>query len=310
MSEIRQLTENIHLLCFDFTEQIRSHLYLIHDQKEALLIDAHIGPADEKVIETIEEIIPLNQLKTVLLTHGHMDHMGACPLIEERTDASIAIHIADAQYIEEPWTQFLTLYQDIGTTEQAYQDFIALAGGRGVKVSNPLHDGDTITVGSVELQVIHTPGHSPGSICIYEPKTKTMFTGDALIPSEWYPTTIGVFQDATKYIESLKRLQELEIDTLCPGHEPIRQGLDVQKEFKIHIDRYYEIESKILQILAVSEGMTLWEIFYELANRLLSPGDHEPGIGAVVTLRGFLNKLCFEGKIVQENGSMWRVAKT
>jgi len=41
MSEINQLTENIHLLCFDFTEQIRSHLYLIHDQKEAVLIDAH-----------------------------------------------------------------------------------------------------------------------------------------------------------------------------------------------------------------------------------------------------------------------------
>ena len=159
MSEIKQLTENIHLLCFDFTEQIRSHLYLIHDQKEAVLIDAHIGPAAEKVLETIEEIIQLDQLKTVILTHGNMDHIGACPLLEEKTDASIAIHIADAQYIEEPWTQFLTLYQDIGTTEQAYQDFIALAGGRGVKVSNPLHEGDTITVGSIELQVIHTPGH-------------------------------------------------------------------------------------------------------------------------------------------------------
>jgi len=306
MSEIKQLTDNIHLLRFDFTEQIRSHLYLIHDQNEAVLIDAHIGSMAEKVIETIEEIIPLNQLKMVILTHGHMDHIGACPLIEEKTDASIAIHIADAQYIEEPWTQFLTLYQDIGTTKLAYQDFLTLIGGRGVKVTHPLHNGDKIKVGSIELQIIHTPGHSPGSICIYEPESKMMFTGDALIPSEWYSTMIGVFQDATKYIQSLERLSKMEIDMLCPGHEPIRVGVQVQNEFKVHVDRYYEIEKNLMHILSDSDGMDLYEIFCEIAKRL-SLDDQESGIGGLGTLRGFLNKLCFEEKLVQEKSTTWKV---
>ncbi len=308
MSSSKQISEQIHLLDFDFTDQIRNHLYLIVDQDEAILIDAHIGQAAEKVLEKIEEIIELDNLKTVLLTHGHMDHIGACPILEEKTNASIAAHIADAQYIEEPWTQFVTLYQDFNISAQAYQDFITIAGGRGVKVTKPLHDGDTIQIGSMKLELIHTPGHSPGSICIYEPETKTMFTGDVLTPSDWFSTMIGVYQDATKHIQSLKQLSEMDIEVLCPGHEPIRRGADVQKEFQFHFERYYDIESKIPEILSNSDGMTQWEIFYALADRILVKGEHQPGIGAIATVRGFLNKLCYEGKIRQIQGSMWRAA--
>lgn len=308
MNESKQISDKIHLFDLDFTDQIRNHLYLIIDQDEAVLIDAHIGQAAGKVLEKIEEIIELDNLKTVLLTHGHMDHIGACPLLEEKTNASIAAHIADAQYIEEPWTQFVTLYQDFNISSQAYQDFITIAGGRGAKVTQPLHDGDTIHVGSLKLEIIHTPGHSPGSICIYEPETKTMFTGDVLIPSDWFSTMIGVFQDATKHIQSLKRLSEKDIEVLCPGHAPIRRGAGVQKEFQLHFDRYYEIEKWIPEILSDSDGMSLWEIHHRLADEILPPGIHEPGIGAVCTVRGFLNKLCFEGEIIQENGSMWRAA--
>ena len=133
-----------------------------------------------------------------------------------------------------------------------------------------------------------------------------MFTGDALIPSEWYPNTIAVFQDATKYIQSLTRLSEMEINTLCPGHGKIRQGSEVEKEFKVHFDRYYKIEAKIPEILSHSTGMTLWEIHTELANHILQPGDHAPGIGGLVSVKGFLNKLSFEGKIIQEKGSTWK----
>jgi len=206
MSEITKINDYISILSFAFGEGMKSHLYLIHDQNEAALIDAHIASMAEQVIEKIQQVTPLSQLKTVILTHGHMDHMGASSLIKEKTGASIAIHIADAQYIEEPWTQFLTLYEAFGVTKQNYEEFQSMSGGKPVKVTRPLHHGDTLKVGSIELQIHHTPGHSPGSICILEPKSRTLFTGDALIPSEWYPTTLGVFQDATKYIQSLTRL--------------------------------------------------------------------------------------------------------
>ena len=133
-----------------------------------------------------------------------------------------------------------------------------------------------------------------------------LFTGDALIPSEWYPTTLGVFQDATKYIQSLSRLSEMEIDTLCPGHGKLRQGSEIEKEFKTHIDRYNKLEETIPKVLKDTNGMSLWEIYAEVANLVLEPGEHVPGIGGLLTLRGFLNKLSFKGKIVQEKGTIWK----
>jgi glyoxylase-like metal-dependent hydrolase (beta-lactamase superfamily II) len=302
MNGVSKLNEYVSMLTFPFGE-MRSHLYLIHDQDEAALIDAHVASMSEEVIERIQEVIPLDHLKTVILTHGHMDHIGAAHHIQEKTKASIAVHIADAQYVEEPWTMFLTLYQDLGVTKQNYDDFQSMTGDKPVKVSNPLHHGDTIQVGSVELQIHHTPGHSPGSICIYDPKSKMMFTGDALIPKEWYPTTLVVFQDAVKYIQSLTRLSEMEIDTLCPGHGKVRQGSEIMWEFKAHFDRYSKIEETIPFVLKDSESMSLWKIFDKVADKVLESGEHVPGIGALVTLKGFLNKLSFEGNIVQEKGS-------
>lgn len=89
-----------------------------------------------------------------------------------------------------------------------------------------------------------------------------MFTGDVLIPSDWFSTWLGVFQDATKHIQSLNRLSEMEIEILCPGHAPIRRGADVQKEFQLHFERYYEIQRWIPEILSDSDGMSLWEIHH------------------------------------------------
>jgi glyoxylase-like metal-dependent hydrolase (beta-lactamase superfamily II) len=303
-----KISDNIHVFDFNFSGPMRNHVYIVKDQKDAVLIDAHIGQETLKVISAIKKVTPLENLKSVILTHGHMDHTGACPYIEENTNASISAHIADAQYIEEPWTQFLTLYKDVGTTQQAYQDFITQAGGRGVTVTNPLHNRDTIKVGTIELKIIHTPGHSPGSICIYKPETKTLFTGDVLIPNHWYKMMLGVFQDASKHIQSMKLLSEMDIQMLCPGHEPVLLGSDIEKEFNIHFNRYYEIQSGIIEILSGSKNMTLWEIFYELSERIIGPGDYQPGIGTTATIRGFLNKLCYEGTIVQKNGSTWAIA--
>jgi glyoxylase-like metal-dependent hydrolase (beta-lactamase superfamily II) len=305
MNGVSKLNEYVSMLTFAFAEGLKSHLYLIHDQDEAALIDAHVASMSEEVIGRIQEVVPLSQLKNVILTHGHMDHIGVTSQLQEKTKASIAIHIADAQYIEEPWTAFLTLYDSFGITKQNFEEFQSMAGEKSVTVALPLHHGDIVKVGSVELQVHHTPGHSPGSICIYEPNSKMMFTGDALIPSEWYPTTLGVFQDATKYIQSLTRLSKMEIDTLCPGHGKIRQGPEVEKEFKSHFDRYYKLEETLPKVLG-SERMSLWEIFYKVADQVLEPGEHVPGIGALVTLKGFLHKLSFEGQIVQEKGSFWK----
>jgi len=98
----------------------------------------------------------------------------------------------------------------------------------------------------------------------------------------------------------------MKIDTLCLGNGKVRQGLEIEKEFIAHFDRYSKIEETISKVLKDSEGMSLWEIFSAVADQILEPGEHVPGIGALVTLKGFLNKMSFEDRIVQEKGSLWR----
>jgi len=91
-----KISDNIHVFDFDYSGPMRNHVYIVKDQNEAVLIDAHIGQATHQVIDAIKQITSLEDLKSVILTHGHMDHTGACPYIEENTDASISAHIARA----------------------------------------------------------------------------------------------------------------------------------------------------------------------------------------------------------------------
>jgi len=301
-----QFLEKINLLEFDLSEQIRSYLYLIVDSGEALLIDAHIGPEAENVLKAIEEIIELDQLTAVALTHGHYDHIGACPLIKERTNAEIAAHIADAQYIEDPWTQFLMLYQHWNPTKEEYQNVLQNVGGRGVRVTNPLHDEDILKVGSIKLEVVHTPGHSPGSICLFESEAKVLFSGDAIIPSDWFSNMLGVIFDARSHLRSLERLSKMDVEVLCPGHKPMRRGAEVGRELSRHIDRYNEIESNVIEIVTESDGFSLSETTEGVVERVLSPDVYEESVTALMTVRAFLHKLCFEGKLVQEKGPVWR----
>ena len=236
MSGITKLNEYTSMLTFPFGE-LKSHLYLIHDQNEAALIDAHVASMSEEVIEKIKEVIPLSHLKTVILTHGHMDHVGVSSHLKEKTEASIAIHIADAQYVEEPWTAFTTLYDTFGITKQNYEDFQSMAG-EPVKVTLPLHHGDTVKVGSVELQIHHTPGHSPGSICLYWPEKKMLFSGD-LIFKEGLGRTDLPGGNGEELKASIKRLSDLDIEYILPGHGGIISGVkEVRRNFQ-EIENYW-----------------------------------------------------------------------
>ena len=82
---------------------------------------------------------------------------------------------------------------------------------------------DIINLGNRILKIMHTPGHSSGSICIYEPKTKILFTGDTVYDG-------GLFfnknSDKNNFLESLKNLSELDVKIVFPGHNRILMNKD------------------------------------------------------------------------------------
>ncbi len=175
------------------------YLVLCPKEKEALLID----PAgnEEDLVEKLAEK-ELN-LKYIVNTHGHYDHTGGNVRIKEMTGADIVMHKSDSDLFS----------SDLGR-EMATQMGYDPTPPADITVT----DGDTISIGKVELKVIHTPGHSPGGICLLT--EGNLFTGDTLFVGGVGRTDLpGSSMQA--FIKSLKeKLLTLPDETVVwPGHD-------------------------------------------------------------------------------------------
>lgn len=115
----------------------------------------------------------------------------------------------------------------------------------GFRVDLCLESGSVVRTGNYNLTVVHTPGHSSGSICLYEPDQRLVFTGDTVLTGG---NIGGVFGSGSisDYIESIQRLAMLRVDEYYPGHGPASR--DPSKEFQAAINRSQTIldDSKAL----------------------------------------------------------------
>lgn len=148
-------------------------------------------------------------VKYALMTHGHFDHILGVAHAKQELDITSAIHQADAQCLSSSeWN----LMDAFGVD---HRDFIP------IKSDVELKDGDIINIGESELQVMHTPGHSRGSVCFINHKDRIIFSGDTLFFSTVGRTdTLG--GDIEEMKTSLKRLLALEGDyDIYPGHGPV-----------------------------------------------------------------------------------------
>ena len=156
--------------------------------------------------EILAEISRLGvSVKTIVLTHGHMDHTGALAELKEATGAEVAIHAADAPYL------------------RGGNPMMRLLGGQVRQLPEPdrlLQDGDILEVGDdVRLRVLHTPGHTPGGISLAA--DGIVFTGDTLFQFGVGRTDFPGGSHE-QLIDSIRhKLLEMPDDTVvCPGHGP------------------------------------------------------------------------------------------
>jgi len=188
-----------------------SNVYLFRDGKEGVIIDTGTGIYWHRYFEVFEREGYLDDLEkvTILNTHEHFDHTGGNrkfrELLEKRSiEVKFAAHRLTADVIEKG------------------DDYVILSYAYGRRfiphmVNIKLNDGDIIEVGGKKLEVIHTPGHTAGSICLYEPGEKIIFTGDTLFKGTVGRTDLPT-GSVEELIESLNKLRHLDVYIALPGH--------------------------------------------------------------------------------------------
>jgi glyoxylase-like metal-dependent hydrolase (beta-lactamase superfamily II) len=180
--------------------QANGYLLECEETHSAIMIDP--GDDADEILSILEER-KLN-LELIVNTHGHIDHISANDDLKKKTSAKLFIHRLDADMIVNP--------------HKNLSSFI----GRAISSPPPdivLEDGDNLEAGTINLKVIHTPGHSPGSICLLA--DSDIFTGDLL-----FAGSIGRYDfpgsSYEQIMNSLKKIMEFNDDLIVyPGHGPV-----------------------------------------------------------------------------------------
>ncbi|MFH1074606.1 MAG: MBL fold metallo-hydrolase [Candidatus Firestonebacteria bacterium] len=181
--------------------EICTNCYLVADQdtKEGVVIDP--GAEFEKIWKTIEKNGIL--VKKIVATHGHYDHLGAVNELRNKTRAEFLIHKEDVIFAGHPEKNGSAFFGD-GTVSAKADAF--------------LKAGDIVKAGRLELKVIHTPGHSPGGICLLT--GEYLFSGDTLFYGSIGRTDFPNAAFET-IMESLGKLMKLpDAVKVYPGHGP------------------------------------------------------------------------------------------
>jgi glyoxylase-like metal-dependent hydrolase (beta-lactamase superfamily II) len=166
---------------------IGNNTYILLTKKPTI-----IDPSEnvDVVLNHLKEYMKPEDLEYIILTHYHFDHVSGAPKLKEETNAKVMIHELDASFLS-------------------------------FKPDKTLKNNDMINLGNCSLKVIHTPGHTPGSICLYEPKSKILFSGDTIFSHGHVGRTDLPGGSPEQLIESIKKISKLNLKTLYPGHGKI-----------------------------------------------------------------------------------------
>ncbi len=188
--------------------------------RRAAVIDPAMGSAEAILSEAAEHGLIIEK---ILLTHSHWDHFADAHVLKTKTGAPLSIHFLDAKNLETPGSDGIPLLWPI----------------HAVTPDHFLNDGETFTLGHLQFQVIHTRGHSPGSVCFYLAEQKLLIAGDTLFEGSIGNLNLPTAEPLHMW-ESLKKLAKLPPDTLVvPGH-----GGDTTIANEKWLDRAKEIFSK------------------------------------------------------------------
>lgn len=199
-----KITEDLYAFIWSNPTANNCNTYLIDCEKKVLVDPGHHHLLSH-VRENLSRLgLSFQDIDLVLITHGHPDHIeGIRAFLDSGT--LITMSRTELDFVKETAPQY---GESLGISVSGF-DFL-------------LQEGDLL-IGDVTFQVIHTPGHSPGSICLYWPDRKVLFTGDVVFNQGVGRTDLPA-GNGQQLKESIKRLSDLDVEYLLPGHGDIISG--------------------------------------------------------------------------------------
>jgi len=192
------------------------NVYLILDERP-ILVDA--GMMAAPTLRNIKKLIDPQKIEMIVLTHCHHDHSGAAPELKAATGARLLLSEKEVGAVGDDLASVAYLFG-----QQAPQ----------YEVDQTLKEGMVLDIGEWKLEVMETPGHSQGSLCLYEPRAKVLFSGDTVFPDGNIGRTDMYGGSTSDLVASIERLVGLDVEIMYPGHMEIT-GRDVKRQIEMSL---------------------------------------------------------------------------
>ena len=222
-----KVTENIYFIPGQDDFIPDSHVYVIgqKNSQDLTLVDTGLmGKGSYKMRSIREEGFKLEDIKRVIMTHTHLDHIGCLDEIREKLpNIELWVHAEEALSLE--MGDERTVYGMEAFRSMCQSQFDLKPGDFSFRVDRKLQGGEKLSIGGLTWEVLHIPGHSAGSIALFDHTEKVLLPGDVV----YADFAIGRFDlhgaNGATLKESLLRLAELDVKILLPGHNRIVKDL-------------------------------------------------------------------------------------
>jgi glyoxylase-like metal-dependent hydrolase (beta-lactamase superfamily II) len=246
-----QITDHVHALKIPFQitdpsgQEIARFVYafLIYGQK-IYLIDSGVAGSERIILDYLKTTGRSPQeISRLILTHAHPDHIGAAAAIKGISSCTVAAHAAEKAWIEDV---------DLQAKERPVPGFFSLVGG-SVKVDQTLQEGDILHLeGELSVQVLHTPGHSPGSLSLWLAEDYALFSADAIPIAGDMP----IYLDILASVRSIQKLASIpKIKLLLAAWDEPRSGREAYRIMDEGLQYLQRIHSSVLKVGGEKPGL-------------------------------------------------------